>query len=55
MKAAILREYGEPRTTEEVMTGPLRDRHARVCVIASGVCGSDLHATGLMRIQLDPA
>jgi S-(hydroxymethyl)glutathione dehydrogenase / alcohol dehydrogenase len=43
MKAAILRAYGEPLTTEEVTTGPLGDRAARVRTVASGVCHSDLH------------
>ena len=43
MRAAILRAYGEPLTTEEVTTGPLGDRAVRVRTFASGVCHSDLH------------
>jgi S-(hydroxymethyl)glutathione dehydrogenase/alcohol dehydrogenase len=44
MKAAVLRAYGEPLTTENVSTTrPLHDRAVRVRVVASGVCGSDLH------------
>jgi S-(hydroxymethyl)glutathione dehydrogenase/alcohol dehydrogenase len=44
MKAAILRAYGEPLTTEEVTTsGSLSPRAVRVRTVASGVCHSDLH------------
>jgi S-(hydroxymethyl)glutathione dehydrogenase/alcohol dehydrogenase len=44
MKAAVLRAYGEPLVTEEVGLGPLGEFSARVRVVASGVCHSDLHA-----------
>jgi S-(hydroxymethyl)glutathione dehydrogenase / alcohol dehydrogenase len=43
VKAAILRGNGKPLTTEEVSTGALFDRGVRVRIVASGVCGSDLH------------
>jgi len=44
MKAAVLRAYGEPLHTEEVGLGALGEFSARVRVVASGVCPSDLHA-----------
>jgi len=43
MKAAVLRAYGAPLTTQEVTTGSLSDRAVRVRTVASGVCHSDLH------------
>lgn len=53
MKAAILRAYGEPLTTEQVTTGSLGTRAVRVRTIASGVCHSDLHtADGDVPFQL---
>ncbi|MDQ1429498.1 MAG: S-(hydroxymethyl)glutathione dehydrogenase / alcohol dehydrogenase [Actinomycetota bacterium] len=44
MKAAVLRAYGEPLSTEDVTAGDLGDHSVRVRVVASGVCHSDLHA-----------
>jgi len=44
MKAAVLRAYGQPLHTEEIGLGPLGEFSARVRIVASGVCHSDLHA-----------
>jgi S-(hydroxymethyl)glutathione dehydrogenase / alcohol dehydrogenase len=43
MRAALLRSYGEPLSTEDVTLGPLGDFEVRVRVAATGVCHSDLH------------
>jgi S-(hydroxymethyl)glutathione dehydrogenase/alcohol dehydrogenase len=43
MKAALLRAYGQPLSTEEISLGALGDFDVRVQVVATGVCHSDLH------------
>ena len=43
MKAAILREVGQPLSIEEVELDAPRDDEVRIRVVASGLCHSDYH------------
>ncbi len=53
MKAAILREYGQPLTIEEVELDPPKAGEVHVKIEAAGICRSDLHfMKGEARITL---
>ena len=53
MKAAVLHEYGQPLTLEDVELDPPKDHEVKVRIAAAGVCRSDLHfMRGEARINL---
>lgn len=53
MKAAILREYGQPLTIEQVELDPPKTGEVHVRIEAAGICRSDLHfMKGEARINL---